>query len=494
MVIDYNISDEYLLFLNNMKKRHNNFKIYKNNKNYGISISKNNCIKILENFNKKYFCLLDDDVFIKKDFLLYLNNLFINYNLPFFSNSNYKFNNDNYLNIEKYLLSKLPYYTDTDTHDYFGNLLIINKVFLEKHGYFYIFKSKIGVEHIEITRRYLSNSKFDGYGIDLKDFICNNEIINGKDTLFLHSKNVNDDEYNLNCLELNELKNDYVSYNMNNYKELILNNETAILVEQNKLFFLKNKEIQNIPHKNNNIITDKINFIDFICWINLDRSKERSIYMKDILKDINIPNYRIKAIDGINLQFNTDNLNKGRELKNNEIACTLSHIKAINFLKNISGNYFMICEDDISLHHVYLFKNNLKTIITDCPKFDILLIYKTYFKEIKNTYEKWVDHEIHEPCYDHICGTVCYIISKEGLNKINSKNKYISDDIFEISSDVLFDVADIFLYKNLNTYVYKYNFISTRDEESSIHEGHLDYHKKSNTYQLNNLLTNINNF
>ena len=55
------------------------------------------------------------------------------------------------------------------------------------------------------------------------------------------------------------------------------------------------------------------------------------------------------------------------------------------------------------------------------------------------------------------------------------------NDIFEISSDVVFDVADIFLYKNLNTYVYKYNFISTKDEESSIHEGHLDYHKKSNT-------------
>ena len=40
-----------------------------------------------------------------------------------------------------------------------------------------------------------------------------------------------------------------------------------------------------------------------------------------------------------------------------EFACLLSHIKAITSLKDTDGNYFMICEDDISLKNTILFKN-----------------------------------------------------------------------------------------------------------------------------------------
>ena len=41
-----------------------------------------------------------------------------------------------------------------------------------------------------------------------------------------------------------------------------------------------------------------LNFISGIAWINLDRSLKRKKYMMNLLKDINIPNYRISAIDG----------------------------------------------------------------------------------------------------------------------------------------------------------------------------------------------------
>ena len=44
----------------------------------------------------------------------------------------------------------------------------------------------------------------------------------------------------------------------------------------------------------------KINFVDHICWINMDKSIQRKIHMEDILKNINIPNTRIQAIDGKN--------------------------------------------------------------------------------------------------------------------------------------------------------------------------------------------------
>ena len=99
---------------------------------------------------------------------------------------------------------------------------------------------------------------------------------------------------------------------------------------------------------------DKINFIDKIVWINLDRSKKRRSYMENLLKCVNIKNERISGIDGkiIDVENVIKKLNKKKEMSLGEIGCTLSHIKAINSLKYEIGNYFMICEDDIAFDNL----------------------------------------------------------------------------------------------------------------------------------------------
>ena len=53
-------------------------------------------------------------------------------------------------------------------------------------------------------------------------------------------------------------------------------------------------------NNNNNFIIDysKINFIDKILWINLDSSTHRRTNSENILKNIQIPNERISAVDG----------------------------------------------------------------------------------------------------------------------------------------------------------------------------------------------------
>jgi len=231
----------------------------------------------------------------------------------------------------------------------------------------------------------------------------------------------------------------------------------------------------------------KINGIDKIVWINLDRSVERKKNMESLLNQTNIPHQRISGIDGqkINVNKITNDLIMDKKMSLGEIGCTLSHIKSINALKNEKGNYFMVCEDDIGFDNLgYFKKNDLKKIIKNAPKFDILMINKTYTKELNNTYEKWITNYNKNK---KIWGTVCYIISKDGVKKICKICEYINDNQFKFNKNIYngFNVADIYLYKLLNTWVYKYNFINTSDQISFIHNNHLNYHKNSNLFNLN---------
>ena len=244
---------------------------------------------------------------------------------------------------------------------------------------------------------------------------------------------------------------------------------------------------------------NKINFIDHIVWINLNKCIDRKNYMKLILNNINIPNSRIEAIDG-NQLYNIilNNINIKKKISNCEIACCLSHIKAVNYLNTIPGKYFMICEDDISIDNLYYFnKKTLKDIILESPNFDILLLYKTYSDEINNLYVKWIDY-YKNGLNKVIYGAVCYIISREGINKICNYVKYFNTNdynIFEFNSksNKEFDLADIYLFNNLETIVYKYNFINTNnDNDSLIHNEHLNFHKISSEKQLNIIIRDQN--
>lgn len=230
---------------------------------------------------------------------------------------------------------------------------------------------------------------------------------------------------------------------------------------------------------------NKINFIDKIMWINLDKSINRKEYMEKILKNIKIPNIRVSAIDGNNNNLDKIiTIEKERELSSLQIAVTLSHIKAISLLNNIEGNYFMICEDDISFKNLDYFNKDdtLEKIIKESPNFDILMLYKTCINDIDNEYEDWMN------AYNkgiHLYGAVCYIISRDGINKLNKIVNYIDDNNFKFLNDkIKFDFSEFFLFKNLNTKCYKYNYITTGDFISTINSAK-SFQDTSNEFQLN---------
>ena len=258
-------------------------------------------------------------------------------------------------------------------------------------------------------------------------------------------------------------------------------------------YLIKNNNHQYIynffnPINNNNFIIEysKINFVDKILWINLDSSAHRKTNTEYILKNIQIPNERISAIDGSKL--NLPKLTFERNISIYEFACLLSHLKAITSLKNTEGDYFLICEDDFILNNTIFFSKDLKQIIQNCPAFDILSIQSTFNKELHHEYNKWSDYYTENPLSFIGC-TGSYVISKSGVNKIIANNNFINDTNYTFNYPV--NAADIYLYKYVDTFVYKYNFISSLNSESTFNQKFIRQYQKFNFIRINKMLDDI---
>ena len=153
-------------------------------------------------------CLLDDDIEILKNFSNYIKNIFETTDIPLLSNYN---NLMSFLNIT---------YNDIEfieTENYYGNLIIINEKYFKKYGYYADFPYKWGEEHIEITKRYLKNTIFNNYALKTDDYINNQQIINGINTLHLHSIDVDFEKVKENTRLMNIMLNDinYVDFSLN---------------------------------------------------------------------------------------------------------------------------------------------------------------------------------------------------------------------------------------------------------------------------------------
>jgi len=209
IVIDYKINNKLLKFIKKLSNLYKNIEVFKNNENFGIAKTKNICLKLLEKYDYlDYFCLIDDDIEVINNFELYIKNIYEKTQIPLISNFNYELEFKNILNNNISFIY---------TKNYFGNILIIHRNELNKKGYFNKFKYKWGHEHIEISKRYLSNTKFKNIAVDFRAYLNNSQIINTINTLHLHSLYVDIDLAKINkCLLKKYLKNDvYVDFILN---------------------------------------------------------------------------------------------------------------------------------------------------------------------------------------------------------------------------------------------------------------------------------------
>jgi glycosyl transferase family 25 len=162
-----------------------------------------------------------------------------------------------------------------------------------------------------------------------------------------------------------------------------------------------------------------------IIVISLERAKERREKIKSQLKSLNIDATILNAIDAHDLSESEKNKNItlkggyrfGENFKPGEIACTMSHIKALEIAKNENWPYVIVLEDDVVLAEDFekrinfLFKilpsNWEHVYLSGIPRFgfapqptlDLMNVVPSIFTEcthsmlIKNTvYEKIINY------------------------------------------------------------------------------------------------------
>jgi len=286
-------------------------------------------------------------------------------------------------------------------------------------------------------------------------------------------------------MNINHLGNNHF-FKMGGQRKKIVKRTVTNTSEKQNIITKKPENILQSSSLMQNVETNhykKINGISEILWINLDRSEERRLHMEQELSHIDIPNTRIQAIDGkieedlfqyIYTHDKIPNVNDGstRLITQYEIACTLSHLKAIHHLKTVQGDYFLILEDDITFENMKYIPFDLNTIIQESPPFDILQIFTNSYDN-----EKWVGNNSNYARSNLCTGTVGYIISRNGINTITEKfpivNNILQKKISELS------LADELLYIHCNSYQYKYALLEMLNKDSTIHPDHIDFQKKS---------------
>lgn len=217
--------------------------------------------------------------------------------------------------------------------------------------------------------------------------------------------------------------------------------------------------------------------IDVIYWINLDRSINRRVFMEHMFTDHvfhNIPTFRFSAIDGKTQNvFELVNKNYNFPSRTNvEYACLLSHLEIIRNFYNSDKEYenALILEDDICLDFKKYWKKPLKEVIDNAPKdWEIIQLCFFGYRCAAQPVKLYDDETI-------LYSTGAYIINRKGAKKIADSyknNKYILNPIIDIS-------ADIYLFKVMKKYAYKYPyFIFKSENDSTIHSQDVNCHENS---------------
>ena len=216
-----------------------------------------------------------------------------------------------------------------------------------------------------------------------------------------------------------------------------------------------------------------------IYWINLDRSPERREIMEKELEG-----YEHKRVEAIDCKdFTQDQIrywNSKRKLKRKmykyEIACALSHLKAIREAYEDGCQYAIIAEDDISTVLLPLIKKNLKELIEEYPTL-IQLSYLITENMKKNHIKEYKEGKfIHNRNFS--CG-VAYVIHRNYMEEVLAKD-YIS---------VADDTVHNFIYSK-KTHCSLLPYFIVNESESLLGHDTLNAHKRMRNW-INLIKKNI---
>ena len=278
-------------------------------------------------------------------------------------------------------------------------------------------------------------------------------------------------------------------------------------INQKKLRKVKKIDISKIDKKipqNYVIENNKLNIP--VYYLNLSRSPERNKYMIEQFNKFNINNYhRVEAIDGKNIKRNMKDFNTNHiyevdgtiiwnnythdNLKQSEIACTLSHLKAIRDAYNNDENIALIVEDDTSFELLPLWKKNIYEYMKEFPN-DWQCV--TLFNQacyIEKKLPEYVNIK------DKICsGSVAYVINREGMKNILSgmDEMLVLDKNDPMNENLISDhpaIADIFIFNRIpNCYQRKYPLFYPNNNDSNLDSTIHPHHTWRHTIIANEII------
>lgn len=263
-------------------------------------------------------------------------------------------------------------------------------------------------------------------------------------------------------------------------------------------FSLKPKKIDRFKFEDKNTNQDIIPVTDPLLkqvfklyYINLERDVERKSRFLSNLEsakcDLDINRVEAVGLDEFKkYKFIRPNQCKKRMrwlVKSNrpqdiEFCCLLSHIKAIHQAYLDGNEYALIMEDDM----YFLRYPNWMELIKSAP--DDSEILQLYISDgdftIYGLEKKWVKEDTYS--------TGAYVINKRGMKHVllntlgpeyDKDWSYINQIDFKTGNNKDLCIADSYLYKNYNKYVYTSILFNTEGIDSTIHPDHLYLHMKA---------------
>ena len=199
-----------------------------------------------------------------------------------------------------------------------------------------------------------------------------------------------------------------------------------------------------------------------VFYINLDRSVKRKEHFETQAKQLMLKYERIPAVNGRNMLSVSKGFIDGLLYKSDfhnlsipELACTLSHLKAIRTAYNQKLNFAMICEDDISFELHRLWPDNLIPYLLKKldPSIGILqLQWNSSNVKKTNTSCGYEQSYILRPYQKggNCWGTGAYIITRKGMQDVLDHSSYLGGHSIHIKKDIKtsFGAADGYIYQS----------------------------------------------
>lgn len=197
-----------------------------------------------------------------------------------------------------------------------------------------------------------------------------------------------------------------------------------------------------------------------IYWINLERSPDRREHMERELEGYE--NVRVEAIDCNDLTENEiRQWNSKRKLKrkmyNYEIACALSHLKAIQQAYDDGCQYAIIVEDDITTRLLPLIKKDLKELIEEYPTLIQLTFYITENMKKNQLREFMRGDYVHKRRFE---SAASYVIHRDYMEEV------LNRDFISVADDTV----NNFIYSK-KTYCSKIPYFIIEEFDSLLNHG-----------------------